>query len=86
MWIYKNYLNNRADYIISRMHIEFFSKADIECYIKKIKDAINDFFRDLQEAQTLIDTTSVMKEFNRQLRKAAKFPTDDSLLIMLYLV
>lgn len=36
--------NSRADYIIDRVYIEFFSKADIERYIKKIKDAMNDFF------------------------------------------
>lgn len=36
--------NSRADYIIDRLYLEFFSRADIKRYIKKIKDAMNDFF------------------------------------------
>ena len=39
--------------------------------------------------QRLIDTTNTIEGFNRQLRKVTKsksvFPTDDSLLKMLYL-
>lgn len=36
--------NSRADYIIDRVYLEFFSRADIERYIKKLKDAMDDFF------------------------------------------
>lgn len=36
--------NSRADYIIDRVYLEFFSRADIERYIQKLKDAMNDFF------------------------------------------
>ena len=36
--------NSRADYIIDRVYLEFFSKADIKRYVEKIKDAMNDFF------------------------------------------
>lgn len=34
----------RADNIIEKVHIEFFSKADIERYIEKIKIAMDNFF------------------------------------------
>jgi transposase-like protein len=47
------------------------------------------YFKYPQEMRTLIYTTNAIEGFNRQLRKAAKskavFPTDDSLLRMLYL-
>lgn len=35
---------SRVDYIISKVNIEFFSKSDIERYVKKIKTAMDDFF------------------------------------------
>lgn len=35
---------SRAENIIDRVHIEFFSKADLERYIAKIKAAMNDYF------------------------------------------
>lgn len=34
----------RADNIIEKVHMEFFSKADIERYIAKIKNAMDNFF------------------------------------------
>ena len=37
-------VEERADYIYSKTHIEFFSKADLEAYIRKIKTAMNEFF------------------------------------------
>lgn len=48
------------------------------------------YFKYPQEVQTLIYTTNAIEGFNRQLRKVAKsksiFPTNESLLKMLYLV
>lgn len=35
---------NRSDNIIDNIHIEFFSKTDLENYIKKIKNSMNGFF------------------------------------------
>lgn len=35
---------SRAENIVDRVHIEFFSKSDIERYIAKIKAAMDDFF------------------------------------------
>lgn len=50
---------------------------------------LSTYFKYLQEMRTLIYTTNSIENFNRQLRKVAKaksvFPTDDSLLKMLYL-
>ena len=47
------------------------------------------YFKYPQEVRTLIYTTNAIENFNRQLRKVTKsksvFPTDDSLLKMLYL-
>ena len=47
------------------------------------------YFKYPQEMRTLIYTTNTIEGFNRQLRKVTKsksvFPTDDSLLKMLYL-
>jgi putative transposase len=47
------------------------------------------YFKCPQEVRTLIYTTNSIENFNRQLRKVTKaktiFPTDDSLLKMLYL-
>lgn len=47
------------------------------------------YFKYPQEVRTLIYTTNTIENFNRQLRKVTKaksvFPTDDSLLKMLYL-
>lgn len=47
------------------------------------------YFKCLQEVRRLIYTTNAIEGFNRQLRKVTKsksvFPTDDSLLKMLYL-
>ena len=47
------------------------------------------YFKYPQEVRTLIYTTNAIEGFNRQLRKVTKnkgvFPTDDSLLKMLYL-
>ena len=47
------------------------------------------YFKYPQEVRRLIYTTNTIKGFNRQLRKVTKsksvFPTDDSLLKMLYL-
>ncbi|GEM_PF-3409574 len=37
-------VQERADYIYNKTHIEFFSKADLQTYIAKIKTAMNDFF------------------------------------------
>jgi transposase-like protein len=50
---------------------------------------LSTYFKYPQEVRTLIYTTNVIEGFNRQLRKVIKsksvFPTDDSLLKMLYL-
>lgn len=50
---------------------------------------LSTYFKYPQEVRTLIYTTNVIEGFNRQLRKVTKsksvFPTDDSLLKMLYL-
>ena len=47
------------------------------------------YFKYPQEVRRLIYTTNAIEGFNRQLRKVTKaksvFPTDDSLLKMLYL-
>ena len=47
------------------------------------------YFKFPQEVRRLIYTTNTIEGFNRQLRKVTKskavFPTDDSLLKMLYL-
>lgn len=47
------------------------------------------FFEYPQEIRTLIYTTNAIESYNRQLRKVTKsrtiFPTDESLLKMLYL-
>lgn len=50
---------------------------------------LSTYFKYPQEIRTLIYTTNTIEEYNRQLRKVTKnksvFPTDDSLLKMLYL-
>ncbi len=50
---------------------------------------LSTYFKYPQEVRTLIYTTNAIANFNRQLRKVTKsksvFPTDDSLLKMLYL-
>ena len=50
---------------------------------------LNSYFKYPQEVRRLIYTTNTIEGFNRQLRKVTKaksvFPTDDSLLKMLYL-
>ena len=50
---------------------------------------LSTYFKYLQEVRRLIYTTNTIEGFNRQLRKVTKsksvFPTDDSLLKMLYL-
>jgi len=50
---------------------------------------LSTYFKYPQEVRTLIYTTNSIENFNRQLRKVTKsktiFPTDDSLLKMLYL-
>ena len=50
---------------------------------------LSTYFKYPQEVRTLIYTTNTIEGFNRQLRKVTKnkgvFPTDDSLLKMLYL-
>jgi transposase-like protein len=50
---------------------------------------LSTYFKYPQETRTLIYTTNAIEGFNRQLRKVTKsksvFPTDDSLLKMLYL-
>ena len=50
---------------------------------------LSTYFKYPQEVRTLIYTTKIIEGFNRQLRKVTKsksvFPTDDSLLKMLYL-
>ena len=50
---------------------------------------LNTYFKFPQEVRRLIYTTNTIEGFNRQLRKVTKsksvFPTDDSLLKMLYL-
>lgn len=50
---------------------------------------LSTYFKYPQEVLRLIYTTNAIEEFNRQLRKVTKaksvFPTDDSLLKMLYL-
>ncbi len=51
---------------------------------------LSTYFKYPEEVRTLIYTTNAIENFNRQLRKVTKsksvFPTDDSLLKMLYLV
>ena len=51
---------------------------------------LSTYFKYPQEIRRLIYTTNAIEGFNRQLRKVTKsksiFPTDDSLLKMLYLV
>ena len=53
-------------------------------------DELSTFFKYPEEIRRLIYTTNAIENYNRQLRKATKtksiFPTDDSLLKMLYLV
>ena len=50
---------------------------------------LSTYFKYPQEVRTLIYTTNSIENFNRQLRKVTKaksvFPTDESLLKMLYL-
>ena len=50
---------------------------------------LSTYFKYPQEVRTLIYTTNAIENFNRQLRKVTKsksvFPTDDSLMKMLYL-
>ncbi|WP_371367088.1 IS256 family transposase ISDku1 [Sporomusa rhizae] len=50
---------------------------------------LSSYFKYPQEVRTLVYTTNAIENFNRQLRKVTKaksvFPTDDSLLKMLYL-
>ena len=50
---------------------------------------LSTYFKYPQEVRRLIYTTNAIEGFNRQLRKVTKaksvFPTDDSLLKMLYL-
>jgi transposase-like protein len=50
---------------------------------------LSTYFKYPQEVRTLIYTTNAIEGFKRQLRKVTKnkdvFPTDDSLLKMLYL-
>ena len=50
---------------------------------------LSTYFKYPQEVRTLIYTTNTIEGYNRQLRKVTKnksvFPTDDSLLKMLYL-
>jgi transposase-like protein len=50
---------------------------------------LSTYFKYPQEVRTLIYTTNAIEGFSRQLRKVTKnkgvFPTDDSLLKMLYL-
>ena len=50
---------------------------------------LSTYFKYSQEVRTMIYTTNAIENFNRQLRKVTKsksvFPTDDSLLKMLYL-
>lgn len=50
---------------------------------------LSTYFKYPKEVRTLIYTTNAIEGFNRQLRKVTKskavFPTDDSLLKMLYL-
>lgn len=50
---------------------------------------LSTYFKYPQEVRTLIYTTNIIEGFNRQMRKVTKsksvFPTDDSLLKMLYL-
>ena len=50
---------------------------------------LSTYFKYPQKVRTLIYTTNTIEGFNRQLRKVTKsksvFPTDDSLLKMLYL-
>ena len=53
-------------------------------------DDLSTFFKYPKEIRKLIYTTNAIENYNRQLRKATKskciFPTDDSLLKMLYIV
>lgn len=53
-------------------------------------DELSTFFKYPGEIRKLIYTTNAIESYNRQLRKSTKsksiFPTDDSLLKMLYLV
>lgn len=37
-------VEERANYIINKVHIEFFSKSDLKNYIEKIKHAMDDYF------------------------------------------
>ena len=50
---------------------------------------LSTYFKYPQEVRTLIYTTNMIENFNRQLRKVTKsktiFPTDDSLMKILYL-
>jgi transposase-like protein len=52
-------------------------------------DELSTFFKYPQEIRTLIYTTNAIESYNRQLRKVTKaktiFPTDESLIKMLYL-
>jgi len=52
-------------------------------------EELSTFFKYPEEIRRMIYTTNAMESFNRQLRKVTKsrsiFPSDDSLLKMLYL-
>lgn len=56
---------------------------------KKNWPTLSTYFKYPQEVRTLIYTTNMIENFNRQLRKVTKsktiFPTDDSLMKILYL-
>jgi transposase-like protein len=66
---------------ILSMYAKGMSTRDIEAH--------STYFKYPQEIRRLIYTTNTIEGFNRQLRKVTKaksvFPTDDSLLKMLYL-
>ena len=63
-------------------------KGEFEPRLSK-KNQLSTYFKYPQEVRRLIYTTNTIEGFNRQLRKVTKaksmFPTDDSLLKMLYL-
>ena len=63
--------------------------SDVFSSASKNRANLSTYFKYPQEVRRLIYTTNTIEGFNRQLRKVTKsksvFPTDDSLLKMLYL-
>ena len=76
--------------IIEDLYLQrFFHRLKISQSWRSNWANLSTYFKYPQEVRRLIYTTNAIEGFNRQLRKVTKaksvFPTDDSLLKMLYL-